>query len=116
MTTTLFLAPPNPVTVSAVFSDSANSYQASANGPVQIADSDFLAALDSGFIPVGGIGPTSGRAAWLAGPAAAIWSGNLPNLPVAPPLWFYDQTLGGKMIFYDVTTSTWRDPANGNSV
>lgn len=115
MTTTLFLAPPNPPFVNATFPDSVASYEAAAGGPVSIADSDFLAALDSGFIPVGGIGPTSGRAAWLAGPVAAIWAGSLPNLPVAPPLWFYDQTLG-KMIFYDETTATWRDPANGGAV
>jgi hypothetical protein len=98
-----------------VFSDSANSYQANAGGIADILDSDFVAAFEAGWIPVGGVGPTSGRPAWLAGPAATVWSNNLPGLQIAPPLFYYDTTLA-KLIFYDTVTSTWRDPANGNSV
>jgi hypothetical protein len=98
-----------------VFPDSPATYQAAADCPAQIADSDFVAAFNAGWIPVGGVGPTSGRAAWLAGPAAAAWLAGLPGLPVAPPLFYYDTTLA-KLVFYDPVTSTWRDPANGSSV
>jgi hypothetical protein len=114
--TTRFLAPISngPVTAS-VFPDSPISYEANAGGIADIADSDFVAAFTEGWIPVGGVGPTSGRAAWLADPAAAAWSAGLPDLQIAPPLFYFDQTLA-KLIFYDAVTSTWRDPANGNSV
>jgi hypothetical protein len=104
----------DPVTTS-VFPDSPVGYEANAGCPAQIADSDFVAAFNSGWIPVGGVGPTSGRAAWLSGPAATAWTESLPGLQIAPPLFYYDTTLA-KLVFYDSVTSTWRDPANGNSV
>jgi hypothetical protein len=124
--TTLFMAPVGngPITESA-FPDGTTA-RASAGGPAQIPDPDFVAALQSGWIFVSGIGPTSQRATWLGGPVpntltAGILGGTPDDaarhalLQVAPPYFYYDSTLA-KMIFYDAATTSWRDPANGNSV
>jgi len=115
MTTRFLAAPSNGPVTNSVFPDSAATYQALAGGIADIADSDFVAAFNAGWIPVGGVGPTSGRAAWLSGPAATAWLNGLPGLQLAPPLFYFDLTLS-KLVFYDTVTSTWRDPANGNSV
>lgn len=115
MTTRFLAAPSNGPTTCSVFPDNAATYQVAAGGVADIPDSDFVPAFNANWIPVGGVGPTSGRAAWLAGTAASIWSNGLPNLLMGSPLFYYDTTLS-KLVFYDSTTSTWRDPANGNSV
>lgn len=129
-----FMAPSNAPLLSSNFPTEVNApgYQASAGNFADINDASFVNAINSGWILIGGVGPTSGRAAWLAGLGANTWLGingnptepplaNIPqpfqvqSTPVAPPLWYIDTTLQ-KCIFYDSTTSAWRDPISGNSV
>jgi hypothetical protein len=113
--TCLFLAPPTAPVTESVFPDGAIA-RANAGCPASIPDPDFVAALQSGWIFVSGIGPTSQRATWLGGPVpntlTAGITGGTPDdaarhalLQVAPPYFYYDTNLA-KMIFYDAGTST----------
>ena len=105
-------------------------------GPGKVYDFPDIAAASlaaNDYILVGGVGATSGRAAWIAGPAAAWaatggsrpsnYSGapnvtdNVPGTPVpaGDALWYFDTTLN-KLVYTVDSGTTWRDPASGSAV
>jgi hypothetical protein len=113
--TTRVLAPANSPSTTAAFPDgNPSGYTAAAGMPADMWDADAVTAVKAGWSLVGGIGPTSGRAAWLQGPAATAWLSGSMGPGFASPLFYYDTTLS-KLVGYD-GVSVWFDPATGSAV
>jgi hypothetical protein len=71
----------------------------------------------SDYIFVGGVGPTSGRAAWIAGPAVATAQAmGFRGAPAANDAVFYFDTTLNKLIYTVDSGANWRDPATGSTV